>query len=355
MSPRILDRAISAWRWRVAEARGFRERLISDPVREYRAWNGDVRWRRLCFAHDDLGWRFVPNQRARVFHAGRYHVVRTNGHGFRSDNEFHEQRARRRRLIVLGDSYAAGDGVNNAERFSDLLEDLLEDTEVLNFAMPGTGMDQQVLIFERAARKMDADACLFCPADMDIFRLAVRAWPALEWGSGDIRYRAKPYFTMDGGELRLNQVPVPRGMRVRSAMNDWGEVDFLRAKAFAEWQAAYAPGSGLRAIMDALAVRFLAAAGGMPVFFIPLPSPAFGSGDWQPVYMDAFRSLADADRKSVFVDVLPVFRSLETGARRNCYLADDPHYSAEGHAFVAKAIADGVGPYLGKPGWTRSL
>ena len=103
---------------------------------------------RLVLCHDPLiGQRYVPNQRARVpFEEGGYSVV-TNSSGFRSDVEFATARGDRPRIIFLGDSFTAGFGVDNGDRFADLAGDLLG-AEVYNAGITGTGTDQQVLAYE---------------------------------------------------------------------------------------------------------------------------------------------------------------------------------------------------------------
>ena len=103
---------------------------------------------RLILRHDpDIGQLYVPNQRARVpFEEGGYTVV-TNSSGFRSDHEFATERGDRPRILFLGDSFMAGFGVDNGDRFADLAGEMLG-VEVYNAGITGTGTDQQVLAYE---------------------------------------------------------------------------------------------------------------------------------------------------------------------------------------------------------------
>lgn len=53
----------------------------------------------------------------------------------------------KRRVVILGDSQAWGDGVGDDETFAALLDD--DETEVVNLAVIGYGTDQQLLTFEQ--------------------------------------------------------------------------------------------------------------------------------------------------------------------------------------------------------------
>ncbi|MHA7100205.1 hypothetical protein [Roseivirga pacifica] len=65
-----------------------------------------------------------------------------------------------KRVVLLGDSFAEGWGVNVEDRFSNLLE---EETgsDFLNFAVSGAGMTQQYLIYRNKAMEYDHDAVLW--------------------------------------------------------------------------------------------------------------------------------------------------------------------------------------------------
>ena len=102
---------------------------------------------RCAVRHDGrYGHSYVPGVTLRVPHERGAYFLRTNRAGFRSDEEF-GPRDGKPRVVVFGDSFAAGDGVANAERFTDrLARDL--DVEVLNKAVSGSGPDQQLLLLE---------------------------------------------------------------------------------------------------------------------------------------------------------------------------------------------------------------
>jgi hypothetical protein len=68
------------------------------------------------------------------------------------------------RILVLGDSFAAGHGVTQEETFSEVLENLLEGrVDVINAAVPGWGTVQQLLWFKEEGLRYDPDLvlCMF--------------------------------------------------------------------------------------------------------------------------------------------------------------------------------------------------
>lgn len=95
--------------------------------------------------HPHIGYRYVPNVQARILNESGGYFIRTNSQGFRSNVEFSTERKARPRILVFGDSYTAGDGCDNEQRFTDRLGEAL-DAEVYNFGMSGSGTDQQLLI-----------------------------------------------------------------------------------------------------------------------------------------------------------------------------------------------------------------
>ncbi len=108
------------------------------------------------------------------------------------------------RILLLGDSFGWGYGVEQHEGFADLLESspeaLTEEWEVVNASVSGYGTDQQLLWFEREGRKFDPDhvLLLFHPNDfLDNHKQS-------RYG-----YR-KPLFQLDGDGLTLTNVPVER-------------------------------------------------------------------------------------------------------------------------------------------------
>jgi hypothetical protein len=167
----------------------------------------------------------------------------------------------------------------------------------------------------------------------------VKAWPTIEWATGEIRYRAKPFFSLEGDTLRVRNVPVPRGTRTEVELGDWGPVGFMARHTAEDWEQAYAPDSGSGRLLVALIRRLLDQAGGRPVILAPLPSPFSVHGTGSPPYDGVYRQFDSPEQQCFFADLLPAFRSLSEAGRKACFFDDDPHFTPFGHRVVAGALA----------------
>jgi hypothetical protein len=111
----------------------------------------------------------------------------------------------KKRVLVLGDSFGFGFGVEREETFESRLESLLPSTEVVNASVPGYGTDQELLLLEERGLALHPDLVLvlFHPND-----LLNNEWPR-QYGY------PKPVFRAEGTGLRLENVPVPGGRLYR--------------------------------------------------------------------------------------------------------------------------------------------
>ena len=156
---------------------------------------------RVYFAepHPLFGWRNRPGV------AGPYGgdefltFVTINADGQRGPSHPMERVPGKRRIAILGDSQTWGDGVGDEETFVARLDG--GDTEVLSFATPGWGTDQEILV-------LDAEVSRWSP---DVVVLAFFVGNDLNDNTsrGSFQY-PKPWFALepDGG-LELHGVPVP--------------------------------------------------------------------------------------------------------------------------------------------------
>jgi lysophospholipase L1-like esterase len=76
--------------------------------------------------------------------------ISKNSLGYR-DRELGPKDPRRYRIVIVGDSFTWGQGIETSERFSNLLEGFLGPRyEVLNFGIPGHDMPQHLEVLEQA-------------------------------------------------------------------------------------------------------------------------------------------------------------------------------------------------------------
>src|SRR5215207_4356877 len=147
-----------------------------------------------------LGWAHEPGQEG-IFETPQFHtVVRINENGLRDRGHSYERQNDIERILVLGDSFAWGYGVEESERFSQLLEKSL-DVEVINAGVSGYSTDQELLWYRNEGIKYETDLVIVVLAGNDV-------------GDNDrqlvntIYY--KPKFVLEEGKLVLTGSPVPK-------------------------------------------------------------------------------------------------------------------------------------------------
>lgn len=106
-------------------------------------------WHALTKYHPRIGYTFMPSVKSRVPWENGGYLLRTNAAGFRSEREFIKERTLDKfRAVLFGDSQTAGNGVSNLSRYSDVVEQLVPNLEVYNYALPGTSADQHYLTYQ---------------------------------------------------------------------------------------------------------------------------------------------------------------------------------------------------------------
>ena len=147
-----------------------------------------------------LGWAHQPGQEG-IFEAPQFSThVRINENGLRDREHSYERHNNNERILILGDSFAWGYGVEEPERFSQLLEESLG-VEVINAGVSGYSTDQELLWYRNEGIKYDTDLVILEMAGNDI-------------GDNDqqlvntIYY--KPRFVIENGQLVPVGYPVPK-------------------------------------------------------------------------------------------------------------------------------------------------
>jgi lysophospholipase L1-like esterase len=117
-------------------------------------------------AHPVLQWRPRPN--AALHHRMFDVTYRTNSRGLRDREHALDRTPGTRRIMVLGDSFAWGYGVDGASIFPRLLEAGLAGTEVVNLGVTGYSLRQEFdyLKLEGAAYNPDVVILAFCQNDI---------------------------------------------------------------------------------------------------------------------------------------------------------------------------------------------
>lgn len=313
-----------------------------------------------------LGYLFIPNINVSLAHERGHYMVTTNSDTLRSDRDysFNKPQGGIYRILVFGDSFSAADSVNNAERYTDLLASKINDVEIINFAVPGFGTDQQLLMFKEKGLKYDFDLVLVCPLLENIRRNVARYRLAIEQKSGAFILVAKPYFILKDDLLLLRNVPVPlerilleRATREMLSHTDFGGFKetygvrnlinryFFWLKPFlvkiAGWKAHpeyYKSTSYGWRLMARLLREFKNLTPRKPVVICPLPYyiQIEGLEGWR-VYSERFKSLDNHVDMRV-VDIFSYFKQLSPAEKRQCRWEYDIHYTPFAHKVIADAL-----------------
>jgi hypothetical protein len=149
----------------------------------------------FCRFDRTLGWSPLENVTGLHANQGRTAVVHQNQFGLRGPDDMQCARADgRRRVLVLGDSYVWGYGVNQNKIFS-APEVHQTRQELLNFGVSGYGTDQEYLWYLNRGTNFRVDEVVvaFNPYNDVANNLGSRQYGYL-----------KPFFTLAGETLVLN-------------------------------------------------------------------------------------------------------------------------------------------------------
>jgi hypothetical protein len=148
----------------------------------------------FCRFDPELGWAPLQNITALHKKGDLSGLVHQNKYGLRGPDgmQLHGT-AGQRRILVLGDSYAWGYGVNQNELFS-APEVHGTNDEILNFGVSGYGTDQEYLFYLREGKNFAVDEVVvaFTPYNDVANNLAPKQYGYL-----------KPYFTLDSQQQLL--------------------------------------------------------------------------------------------------------------------------------------------------------
>jgi carbamoyltransferase len=333
--------------------------------------------RQMYEYHPVVGFRFIPGLKTRVPHDGGGYLVRVNEQGFRSDRPFEaKKKAGVRRILLFGDSFTAGEGVSNGQRYSDFLERSIPNLEVYNFGMPAAGTDQHYLIYREFAQHIEHDLLIIGVFVENIRRVAARYRHFLD-DKGALVLYAKPYFTLEGEELVLQGTPPPklpvcekdlsreerryiftraRYPRLKSTYNRLRENALFEQlvvksglKARAQQLTGYRPlteyddpnGSAWR-VMRAI-IRQWVANHDRPTMLVPIPLYHYVAGmSSASAYQERLREAATSVG-GCFEDPLPGLMNHSQELRRSFfYHKSDGHLTKNGHEAMAACLAPAV-------------
>jgi hypothetical protein len=152
--------------------------------------------------HPTLGWIGKPNVDDTLASPDVVHRVQQNHYGFRG-TAYPYQRSDKQRIVVLGDSFVWGFGVENQDLFTTIIEQNTDPLiEVVNLGISGYGTDQQLLMWNIIGQKFNPD---------HLFLVILPATDCFENITNVAYNYPKPVFRSDAkGQYHLTNTPVPQ-------------------------------------------------------------------------------------------------------------------------------------------------
>ncbi|GHB72059.1 hypothetical protein GCM10007390_27620 [Persicitalea jodogahamensis] len=277
-----------------------------------------------------LGYRFRPNITGRFTNPEFDVEVRTNSLGVRDDEASHEHPS----IVVLGDSHGMGWGVEQPDRFSEVLENRLR-TRVLNTAITSYGTHRETKLLNQ----VDLDSCkllIIQYCDNDLAENVANLDMEQNIGIDSLEFRAaekqntinRTYFPFKGIFLSLRWL-INSGMQSAAQPSapastpqvaDTQATKFEHAKAFFPY---------LRRVRE----RYKG------------PIVVFDLGVYNFPIVKEFQDYQAIHPEEAihFVNVHPLLTRAD-------YFTIDDHINARGHAKIGAALAD----LIQEKGWLQS-
>lgn len=264
--------------------------------------------------HDPYGYRLLPRRTLRhtwpLVH-GRTVLLSANADGFRSRRDFRQPDGRTR-IVVLGDSMVFGVGVEEPERFTEMLEEREPRWRLDNMGMVAYGPDLMVRALEAVGLDPPPAAVVLAIFSHDLYRVAPEAV-----GVG----YPLPRFVLEEG--RLTSVPYPE----RPA---WQRIHLVQALRYLYWRYTEATFALNAAILDrfralARTHRFRPA-----IVFVPGPRER-----WDDRHRRRWLRQYAERHGTPFLD-LTEFLAAAGGPR--LYIENDSHWNPAGHRVVAREL-----------------
>jgi hypothetical protein len=154
-----------------------------------------------------LGWKLRPaterRHRTRSFDV----VYRINSMGFRDPPRTAARATGKQRVLFFGDSQIFGWGVAQDQSTSSVIEAAVPSMEVWNMGVPGYGLDQEILSYERNGGSLNATDVIFYVSTLTLSRSQ----------TSFIFDKQKPRFVVDSvGKLEL--VPIRESSSTRASI-----------------------------------------------------------------------------------------------------------------------------------------
>lgn len=296
-----------------------------------------------------LGWNHNPGVTEMDETEGHRYRVTYNSHGYRVPEWTVERSPARARVVVIGDSFVDGSEVADDELLTARLQADLAGPEVINLGVYGFQSAQQSLLLDSLGLRLSPDLVVVVgiPNDLPGNVLALESFgPA-------------PRFVLDGDSIRLedlgsasarearriSQLPAPDFVRRRSLVYHLLNTKIFQRLAsrrileFSQARIASASGAEMMELTARIVERMHANSRARGADFVYVL--AYLRDELPAGAPDAFKGLR-ARLETAGVPVLDLrdsLRAAQATSDRSLYYDRDIHWTARGHAEVARLLA----------------
>lgn len=184
--------------------------------------------------YDDLiGWTVGPNRRSAD---GLY---LSSSEGIRAPHEgvTSAEISGKTRIALVGDSFTFCEDVNYEETWGYFLEKALgSEFQVLNFGVPGYGVDQAYLRYEKDARTWSPKIVIFGFISHDVVR-TMFVYPFLALPEWDMPFSKSRFILRDGELTNVNVPPLPpEAIFSRGTISELPLLEYQRGYRQSDWE-----------------------------------------------------------------------------------------------------------------------
>ena len=336
-----------------------------------RNWDGHASHSGVFLFDPQLGWTVGPNRKGT---GGSHEKLFSSAEGARAGAEGlrFDDRSARTTIALLGNSYVFGEDVEYEDTWGFHLEQRLgADVQVLNFGVPGYGVDQAYLRYLRDVRERRPDIAILGVISHDLIRTTM-VYYAVSFAGAAVP-GAKPRFSMKNGQLTLVNVPLPLPEAVYGAQSiqDLPFIDYDQTYRPIEWQRHWyevsyllrfavswcSPCGGLGAPNDneetvplngAILHEFVREATASGTIPIVVFLPSFREGRDASGRLSATPSLGVRILKNAQVDFVDLTDCIKRVDERNQFTSGW-HYTPQANSIMAECLGDIVVSRLQAP------
>ena len=291
----------------------------------------------------ELGWSGLPDLAARFRKVDFDVVVRHNPRGFREKSAAVQPKTGSPLLVVLGDSFTWGWGVNNGRVFTDVMQNQLPEFNVANLGVNGYGTVQEFLLLKNCLKNG------LRPRHVVVMVFNNDFYDNIDASGG------RPWLAVQGTNITLQNYPVrkrvispfkrfTRQSYLASAIayfaDFWKErrrIEQLERSVFQEGAMTAAPERAMDYVLGQFRQLCQQEGMGLLVGYVP------AAGDIKLDAPSPARSvLTELCQKHgvPLLDLTPGFRKAGTDALARYYFPHDEHWNEQGHALAGTLLAD---------------